>query len=303
VGIFPFAIYRFVSGDNWTALQDAALVSGLALLAYGLYRGNNIRLFSILLAALCVSGMLLTVYMRGPELVFWVFPALLATFFLVRLREALAVSVLVLAALVPMLYGQVSPIELTTVLVTVGVSCAFSYAFAVMTRLQRRELIKLANKDPLTGAGNRRALAQKLDQVIAMRSRKDMPSSILMIDLDHFKRVNDEHGHAMGDQILVRITEIINMRIRVTDSVYRIGGEEFVVLVEGETLERAHRLAEQLRTIIEANDLLPGGRVTVSLGVAEHQPGESALEWCDRADDALYRAKHSGRNMIRLAAA
>jgi len=188
-------------------------------------------------------------------------------------------------------------------LITVGVSCAFSYAFAMMTRRQRQALIRLASKDPLTGAGNRRALAQKLDEVIAMRSRKNLPSSMLMIDLDHFKKVNDEYGHAMGDQILVSVTEIINMRIRVTDSVYRIGGEEFVVLVEGEPLERAHRLAEQLRTIIEANDLLPGGRVTVSLGVAEHRPGESALEWCHRADDALYRAKHSGRNMIRLAAA
>lgn len=303
MGIFPFAVIRFGSGDLPAALLDTGLVSGLAGLAYYLYRSHNVRLVSVLLAVLCLSGVLLTVRLQGPDQVFWVFPALLATYFLIRRREALLATVLVSAALIPMLQGTITSIQLTTIVITTAVSSAFAYAFATMTRVQRRELLKLASKDPLTGAGNRRALTAKLDEIIAKRNRSEEPSSMLMLDLDHFKKVNDEFGHAMGDQILMRVTEIINMRIRVTDSVYRIGGEEFVVLVEGTDLERAHRLAEQLRTIVDANDLLPSGKVTVSLGVAEHLPGESALDWCHRADDALYRAKHSGRNMIRLAAA
>ncbi len=162
--------------------------------------------------------------------------------------------------------------------------------------------MRLAIRDPLTGAGNRRALETKLSDIIAARSRSSIPASLLMLDLDNFKQVNDEHGHDVGDQILIRITEIINMRIRVTDSVYRIGGEEFVVVVEGESIENASRLAEQLRTIVEANDLANSSTVTISVGVAEHLQSESAKNWCRRADRALYEAKNAGRNTIMLAA-
>ena len=109
-------------------------------------------------------------------------------------------------------------------------------------------------------------------------------------------------SHAMGDQILIDVTRIIKARIRSTDSVYRIGGEEFVVVAEGESLESAFRLAEQLRTLIEANSMLPEGAVTVSLGVAEHTDGESAMQWCHRADDALYllRSRQAFRRIANL---
>ena len=302
LGVLPFAILRFANGDYLIGFLDTTIVTGLLGLAYYLYITHRTRVASVGMTLLCVAGVLSTIYLRGPGQVYWVFPSLVAVFFLVKRREAVVMSMLVVIALVPALSGKVTSIALTSILVTVVVTCAFAYAFATMTRNQRDTLMKLATKDPLTGAGNRRALETKLDDIIAARSRTNIPSSLLMLDLDHFKQINDNHGHATGDQILTRVTEIINMRIRVTDSVYRIGGEEFVVVVEGESIDNASRLAEQLRTIIEANDLAPGGSVTISLGVAEHEPGESARHWCRRADDALYEAKNSGRNTIMLAA-
>ena len=123
-----------------------------------------------------------------------------------------------------------------------------------------------------------------------------------MLDLDHFKQINDLHGHAKGDEILIRITELVGMRIRATDSIYRLGGEEFVVVADDLSLENAARLAEQLRTIVEAHDLAPSSTVTISLGVAQHHSDETAEQWMNRADNALYMAKHLGRNRISRAA-
>ena len=96
------------------------------------------------------------------------------------------------------------------------------------------------------------------------------------------------------------MTEIINLRIRVTDSLYRIGGEEFVVVLEGADLDHGAHLAEQLRTLVDANELVPDHGVTISLGVAELKKGESGNDWLHRADEALYRAKDAGRNSTSL---
>lgn len=159
----------------------------------------------------------------------------------------------------------------------------------------------LATKDPLTGVGNVRAMQGKLDKVVARFERNKIPDSLVMLDLDRFKDVNDAHGHAVGDQILVRVAEVLRMRIRFTDSLYRIGGEEFLVVLEGQNLEQAAHLAEQLRTLIEANQLAPDRPVTISLGVAEITASESRSEWLARADAALYRAKNNGRNTTVLA--
>ena len=158
-----------------------------------------------------------------------------------------------------------------------------------------------ATKDPLTGAGNRRALEHKLFDAVNVYQRTRSPVSMLLMDLDHFKKVNDRHGHAAGDEILCSITEIINLRIRVTDSLYRIGGEEFVVVLEGQDLHRAAHLAEQLRTLIEANELVPDHSATISVGVAELKENETGNDWLHRADKALYRAKRSGRNALSIA--
>ena len=162
-------------------------------------------------------------------------------------------------------------------------------------------MIRLATKDPLTNTGNRRALEDRLREVVAGFRRNPQPASLLLFDLDHFKAVNDRHGHAKGDEVLQGVAQIVRLRIRVTDSMYRIGGEEFVVLLEGQDIQQASRLAEQLRTLIEVNELVSDPDVTVSIGVAEFEAGESAGDWLRRADDAMYQAKRLGRNRIVLA--
>ena len=246
-------------------------------------------------------GVLSTVYLKGSGQVFWAYPAFIAAFYLLTPREALLLTLATILALVPPLVNELGPLQLATILITMLVTASFAYAFALLTRVQRQKLVKLATRDPLTNTGNRRALDDKLAGVIAARKRSATLASMLIIDLDHFKSVSDAYGHAAGDQILIRLTEIIKLRIRITDSLHRVGGEEFVVLIEGQNIDNASQLAEQLRTLVEVNELAPKQAVTISIGVAELHDGETCEEWMCRADDALYEAKRAGRNTTSLA--
>ena len=302
LGVFPFAVIRFLNGDYRMALLDAILVALLASLSYFLYRSHQVRITSMALALIAIAGVLATIYLKGVSQVYWLYPVLVGVFFLIERREALIASILTVAALIPFFATEFTPFDLTRILITIGVTCSLAYGFATITRGQRDELMNLATRDPLTGIGNRRAMQDKLDEVIASRNRTNRNCCLLMLDLDHFKKVNDRHGHAKGDEILVKLTEIIEIRIRATDNIYRIGGEEFVIVVEDQNIESASRLAEQLRTIVEANELTPEPSLTISIGVAQHVQGESADSWMSRADNALYAAKHSGRNQTRHAA-
>lgn len=301
LGVLPFAVIRLLNGDWMMAVVDCLIVTGFAFLGISVLRPRRVRFASVSIALLCVAGVLTTVYVRGEVQIFWAYPALLAVFYLVKPGEAVLIATIAIIALVPALVPALDAISLTTVFVTLIATSAFAYAFAFLTRGQRDQLLVLARKDPLTGVGNRRALDEKLAEVCAAQTRANVPASLLLLDIDNFKEFNDEFGHAAGDQILVQLTEIIDLRIRITDSLYRIGGEEFVVVLDGQEKEKARRLAEQLRTLVEANELAPAGSVTISLGVAELGKGESPAQWLKRADVALYESKRAGRNKTSLA--
>lgn len=296
LGVMPFAIRRFMNGEWLAGIVDAILIVGFLALGAYVFKTRKVRLASVTLSVLAVGGVLATVYLSGPQQVFWAFPALVGVFYLIRLREAIACALITVFALIPPMLAADMPFETTTVLITIVVTSVLAVAFSMITNRQRTQLLQLATKDPLTGAGNRRALDSKLRDVINTFQRTGVPASLLMLDLDHFKTVNDLLGHAAGDRILKNITKIINLRIRVTDSLYRIGGEEFVVVLEGADVEHATHLAEQLRTLVDANELVPEHTVTISLGVAEIRDKESPYDWLHRADEAMYRAKDAGRN-------
>lgn len=302
LGILPFAIRRFMNAEWLAGIVDTIVVFGIVALGFYVYKTRKVRFASITLAILAIGGVISTVYINGPQQVFWVFPALVGVFYLVRLREALACALITVFALIPPMLAADKPYETATAMITIVVTSVLAVAFSLITNRQRTQLLRLATKDPLTGAGNRRALDTKLHDVVNTFRRTGARASLLMLDLDHFKSVNDILGHAAGDQILKNVTEIINLRIRVTDSLYRIGGEEFVVVLEGADLDQATHLAEQLRTLVDANELVANHSVTISLGVAELREHESPYDWLRRADEAMYRAKDAGRNSTSVSA-
>ena len=170
-----------------------------------------------------------------------------------------------------------------------------------LLQAQTAKLEELATTDALTGAFNRRKFNGLILAEIARVRRYEHPLSLLILDIDHFKRINDTHGHEAGDEVLVVLAGLIRAGIRATDSLARWGGEEFVVLSPEVTVEEAMGLAERLRSAAGASKYSFAGTVTVSLGVAQHRAGETPDELFARADEALYRAKEDGRDRVEVA--
>lgn len=302
VGVAPFAIIRFANGDWLLGVLDTLIVIGLGALAFYVYRMRHVRIANISLAILCVAGLLATTYIRGIGQIFWAYPVMMAVFYLLKPREAISVAVFTLAALLPAVIGELDTLPLTTIFITIWVTTAFAYAFAVLTSEQRVQLERQARLDPLTGAGNRRALTDKLNSLLGPDVNNSETASLVMIDLDHFKSVNDAYGHALGDEVLVEVTRLLKSSVRNSDSVFRIGGEEFVVVSEGDGIDLAGRLGEELRQLIANLKIVPDRQVTASLGIAEMRGGDKSIDdWLRRADDAMYTAKNSGRNRICIA--
>ena len=177
-----------------------------------------------------------------------------------------------------------------------------------LTRYKKieRQLANMALFDSLTGTLNRPAFFQHADKEFTRSKRYYRPLSVIMLDIDHFKRVNDQHGHSGGDQVLQIFAEACQEVIRSTDLMGRVGGEEFALLLPDTPLKAAFNLAERLRERINKYPYLAGDmliEVTASLGVAELQRDDADFKaLLQRADEALYGAKHAGRNRVKMAA-
>ncbi|MCA9679481.1 MAG: diguanylate cyclase [Kofleriaceae bacterium] len=160
------------------------------------------------------------------------------------------------------------------------------------------QLERLAATDHLTGAWNRSYFDRMIEAELARGVGGQHLVSLVLLDVDHFKRINDVHGHATGDAVLRELVRCVQARIRASDVLFRWGGEEFAVLAGSTGYRGAQRLAEHLCAAVAAHSFPGVGTVTVSLGVAEHQPGELPADWFARLDAALYAAKEAGRNRV-----
>jgi diguanylate cyclase (GGDEF)-like protein len=164
----------------------------------------------------------------------------------------------------------------------------------------QRQAEKMAETDPLTNIYNRRKFSKLLDQEIQRVERYDRSLSIVMLDIDHFKRVNDTYGHDTGDYVLRRITELIKENIRITDILARYGGEEFVVILPETDAKGASRQIERMRKAIEKTSFDEVGNLTISAGITSYTGGDGRKSMIARADKALYLAKDEGRNRVRI---
>ena len=159
-----------------------------------------------------------------------------------------------------------------------------------------------ASVDPLTGLSNRRTFDSTLLNLVAV----DEPFTLIMMDVDHFKRINDEHGHLVGDRVLRQLAKLVSARTRATDVVSRYGGEEFAILLPRTRIYEGKQIAEKMRSGIGGMNMrrtdtgVQLGRVTSSFGVAEYQRGEAIEALIARADSALYSAKRNGRDRVEL---
>ncbi|MGB9811424.1 MAG: GGDEF domain-containing protein [Dictyoglomus turgidum] len=161
-----------------------------------------------------------------------------------------------------------------------------------------RKLEELSIKDDLTGLYNRRKMDQELEKCLYIWERYNRPFSIIIIDIDDFKKINDTYGHLIGDMVLEKISKIIRENIRKSDIASRWGGEEFLILLPETNLQNATLVAEAFRRKIEEANFGIDEKITVSVGVANIENNESIDSLIQRADKNLYKAKESGKNKV-----
>lgn len=179
--------------------------------------------------------------------------------------------------------------------------------YPLRNALQYRHALQSAYLDPLTNTHNRCALQSAFQREWELARRHGAPLSLILLDIDHFKHINDSYGHDRGDAVLTSVAKCVQDNVRASDLVFRYGGEEFIVLLSNTNASGAFHLAERIRRALEKMPCQPDGgvplRVTASLGVATLAPNESREKLLKRADQAMYRAKHLGRNQVVLAEA
>lgn len=179
--------------------------------------------------------------------------------------------------------------------------CALIYP--LHNALLYKKAIQTAYNDPVTGVNNRAAMDAALDREVELAMRNHTPLSVIMLDIDHFKSINDRYGHIAGDAILKGVGRCLTECIRRSDIVYRYGGEEFAVILNGTDLEGANFLANRLKNAIEKRQFKHDGldvKVTISAGVARLDHGFDGITLINAADQALYQAKQLGRNRVEV---
>ncbi len=300
VAIAPFSVLRYRAGEYWIASLDAGVVVVMSgILIYAL-RTRRTRLASLLITSFYSVAAAVIVHLRPEATIYWLYPVFIANFFLLSITRASITNLVVLLAVLPTHDQFSAPFEFYVAAVTLLLVDAMAAIFSWKTEQQRHQLRELAIRDPLTGTFNRRSLAESANKIIARARRGKSTASVIIMDLDHFKIVNDRYGHETGDRILRCVAERVMERIRAgSDTLFRYGGEEFVILLENTTLTDATQLAEQLRQEISQIRDDQVSTIEASFGCAELAADDDQDSWLNRADQALYQAKADGRNCVR----
>lgn len=177
---------------------------------------------------------------------------------------------------------------------------SLEHNLAVLTSAKER-MEQISMVDNLTGLSNRMILDNVVSRLIALHTRYGLPFSILLLDLDHFKAINDTFGHPYGDKVLKQFSLILKKNCRTEDVAIRYGGEEFLLILQMTKLEKASEIAERIRKLTQTQISLPDGSpVTVSIGAAEYRSREKFEDTFSRVDHAVYAAKQAGRNRVSI---
>lgn len=282
-------------------------LAGVAIFGY-LHRSRNLTIASWLVIAAILFN--LTAFMLAAQgaaySIIWltVLPPL-AFFLLGRAAGSWVTAVAFLSTLALLVFFQS---QLPTLKFSTGAILNIAEVFIILWLLFRfyegsrqaaiQELKRLSVTDKLTGIHNRSKLDDLLATHIHFAARSSLPLVVMLIDIDHFKQVNDQHGHLRGDEILQQVATALTSRIRVTDQLGRWGGEEFLLLCPDTALQDGIQLADSLRLSISESISIQGKPLTLSFGVTEVRQHSSANEVIRQADEALYAAKGAGRNSV-----
>jgi diguanylate cyclase (GGDEF)-like protein len=308
VFILPFAILRWLQGYSLVALIDASLVVVSVGAAFRAWRTGNTRGPSIVIATIITGAAILVPFLVGFSGAVWLFPVSLFVFYMVPPWVALVLMAMTLLSIMWQVVFASAPFfasvtEMVSFFAAAASTIIFSFFFALQANRQKAQLVKWATKDPLTGLDNRRELEEELTIALATRDRGQgsIRYGLIILDLDQFKEINDRFGHAAGDQVLLKLAELIEHSTRTGDRAFRYGGDEFVILLTDTDRAGMIQFSEKLvRTIAEemSTDEMT---VTASVGAALLMEDDTPETWNQRADRCLYTAKERGRNRAVIA--
>lgn len=296
----PFAVYRALIGDYLEAVIEFAVLFAVAANVVWAWRRDDPLVPTTIVAVIVTIAATSIILLLGDVSIYWAYVALIINLVLTHRHVGLLLN-LALVGIIAIHGGAfASTVHLSAFIATAVLVSVYAFIFATQTEQQRQRLQTQAERDPLTGVGNRRLLESSLPEIAGQGKTGALPHSVALLDLDRFKRVNDEFGHAAGDRVLQDLAGILEQSTRGQDRLFRIGGEEFVLLMPETTIEGAQVVAEKIRQRTQSRLSSPGGSVTVSIGIAEIDPADTDWDhWLEKADRALYEAKRSGRNRIQ----
>lgn len=302
ISIIPFAIYRTLVNDWAIAIVDWAIVVSQLCCLYVSYRYESYESPAIIIALLFSAGSLASIYTAGLSQIYWLYPAIVAAYFLTGPIKGslIALATIIMAAYITLI-PNLATRAAVTVIFTLFATSSFGYIFAYLTAQRDKALSALARTDDLTGAGNRRALGHTLEKICTSPEESaELNFSLIIFDIDNFKQINDEHGHLIGDQVLIRIKQIINALTSKPNDLYRYGGDEFIYISSNRLSAEERKINfEHLTYELKYHAIELGiDRITVSLGLAYYVALETQSQWLSRADKALLNAKRNGKNQI-----
>ena len=299
VVVLGFVTWRLVRGEWAAAAMDAALVVTLTTIMRMAWRSGRTERAGAWMVVLNSGFAILACVTIGAAAHGWIYVVLMTNFYLAPVRVAgWSGLVLLVFASAALLVGDIGPYHVGT-LVTWALVYGFSHAFARRQRKHSDLLEGLASLDPLTRIPNRGVLEADLRDAIAKGQGGRM--GLLVLDIDRFKAVNDTYGHAAGDAVLIELAALLDEALRQGDTVYRFGGEEFVMLLPVGSEDALRRAAERVREAVASRLVGPGGQITVAVGGAMLSTERDWQDWFARADASLYLAKRAGGNVVHVA--
>ena len=296
-----FVVYRYLAGYYFGGTVNLAIVcSVLIVLVYAIRSGRTRsagRFFAVVTVLACIAS----TAMFGRTGILWGYVVLWVNFLLTGRQFALVANLVLMSVLIIETSLFQSILEGVTYIVTALMVTTFGYIFAERLARYQAQLEMLALQDPLTFAGNRRMMRRDLSAAISTHRRSGKPYTLILLDLDNFKALNDDYGHETGDEALREFSDLVREQIRGEDGFYRFGGEEFVLLLPDHGAEHAREAAESLHDRISGKLRYQDHSVRFSAGVAVLRDDEDWPSWLTRADQAMYQAKRRGRDRIVLA--
>jgi diguanylate cyclase (GGDEF)-like protein len=297
--LVTFIVKDWLLGEHTLAIFLALILSfSLINIGYGLKNKYNLFLNSYIFLPLTFLAFLKMLYVHGSAATYWPFMLVLSGYFTLPSKRALIYNIIILIVFISHGYMFLEPESaLRFGLALFGTSLFVYFGMSEIEKLHATLKFQ-AVTDPLTGLFNRSLLDESLNQSIGQNQRTGIPMTLVSLDIDHFKTINDKLGHDIGDVVLKRLGELLRKRVRSADRIFRIGGEEFLILLHNANTKRASELAEALRLQIEIHEFIPLQTITMSFGVAELEQSMSSYEWLKKADVNLYKAKEAGRNCV-----